>query len=273
MQDPSPQSLAQTELASLVQGRTRLFALGLAGLNGCAGLINQVLTPSSRLDMEGPFAALTVLSMVALARWMKEPRPAFMVNFAGGTAALLAVTSALLHLSVSQDLQNTTHLLLILTGAGYFLFSLSWFLGVAGFAALGWGVVALEIGPTAYPLDLGVEVATAILLGLLIHLVRRDLLNRFLALLVQKHEREAEQARLMRELQDALDHVKTLHGLIPICAECKKIRDDQGYWQQVEDYVHEHSEAVFSHSLCPICLDRAKAEFEAYQNEGSGFGT
>lgn len=267
MSDASPQILAQAELASLVQGRTRLFALGLAGLNGCAALINQVLTPSPRLDAEGPLAMLTVLGMVALASWMRKPRPAFMVNFAGGTAALLAVTSALLHLSVSQDLQNTTHLLLIVTGAGYFLFSLPWFLVTAGFAALGWGILALEVGPTAFPFHLGAEVGTAILLGLLIHLVRRDLLERFLALLLENYKREIEQGRLMRELQDALDHVKTLHGLIPICAECKKIRDDQGYWQQVEDYVHEHSEAVFSHSLCPTCLAKAKAEFEAYQNQ------
>ena len=70
------------------------------------------------------------------------------------------------------------------------------------------------------------------------------------------------------DLREALDKVKTLHGLIPICAQCKKIRDDQGYWQQVEDFVHEHSEAVFSHSLCPACLARAKAEFQEYQNGG-----
>ena len=49
---------------------------------------------------------------------------------------------------------------------------------------------------------------------------------------------------------------KTLHGLLPICASCKKIRDDQGYWQQVETYVHEHSDAEFTHGLCPDCVRR-----------------
>ncbi len=58
------------------------------------------------------------------------------------------------------------------------------------------------------------------------------------------------------ELQEALDHIKTLRGLIPICASCKRIRDDQGYWQQVEIYIRDHTEADFSHGLCPECAAR-----------------
>lgn len=65
---------------------------------------------------------------------------------------------------------------------------------------------------------------------------------------------EEERERLIRSLQDALAQVKTLRGLLPICANCKKIRDDSGYWRQVEDYVHEHSEADFSHGICPDCM-------------------
>ena len=58
----------------------------------------------------------------------------------------------------------------------------------------------------------------------------------------------------LRELEEALKKVKTLTGLLPICASCKKIRDDQGYWQQVESYLSKHSEAEFSHGICPDCL-------------------
>jgi AmiR/NasT family two-component response regulator len=57
-----------------------------------------------------------------------------------------------------------------------------------------------------------------------------------------------------KELQEALKKVKTLSGLLPICSSCKKIRNDQGYWQQVEIYIAEHSDAEFSHGLCPNCL-------------------
>ena len=62
-----------------------------------------------------------------------------------------------------------------------------------------------------------------------------------------------EKESLLADLQVALDKVKTLKGLLPICARCKKIRDDDGYWHQVEIYVERHSEAQFSHGICPDC--------------------
>jgi hypothetical protein len=52
-----------------------------------------------------------------------------------------------------------------------------------------------------------------------------------------------------------------LSGLLPICASCKKIRDDKGYWQKLETFVHEHSNAEFSHSMCPDCMDRLYPDF------------
>lgn len=58
------------------------------------------------------------------------------------------------------------------------------------------------------------------------------------------------------ELRDALSRVKVLSGLLPICSSCKKIRDDQGYWNQMELYIREHSEAEFTHSLCPECAQK-----------------
>ncbi len=60
----------------------------------------------------------------------------------------------------------------------------------------------------------------------------------------------------VKALEDALARVKQLQGLLPICSYCKKIRDDQNYWQQVENYISEHSEAQFSHSICPDCYER-----------------
>ena len=62
-------------------------------------------------------------------------------------------------------------------------------------------------------------------------------------------------AERVRELEAALADVKHLSGLLPICAYCKKIRNDQNYWQQVESYVSEHSEAQFSHGICPDCYE------------------
>lgn len=62
-----------------------------------------------------------------------------------------------------------------------------------------------------------------------------------------------EMHRLNTQLQEALAKVKTLHGLLPICSNCKKIRDDQGYWHQIEMYIRAHSDAEFSHGICPEC--------------------
>jgi PleD family two-component response regulator len=56
------------------------------------------------------------------------------------------------------------------------------------------------------------------------------------------------------ELQKALDEVKTLRGILPICSSCKKIRNDDGYWEQIDSYIRDHSEAEFSHSICPECV-------------------
>jgi Protein of unknown function (DUF3365) len=69
-----------------------------------------------------------------------------------------------------------------------------------------------------------------------------------------RRQAEAERERLITQLQDALAEVKTLTGLIPICASCKKIRDDRGGWTQLETYLREHSNAEFSHGLCLECL-------------------
>jgi PAS domain S-box-containing protein len=67
-------------------------------------------------------------------------------------------------------------------------------------------------------------------------------------------QRTAELEQANRDLQHALDNIKTLRGLVPICAHCKSIRDDKGFWQQLETYVSQHSEAQFSHGICPACL-------------------
>jgi CheY-like chemotaxis protein len=64
------------------------------------------------------------------------------------------------------------------------------------------------------------------------------------------------QEQLILELKEALDKVKTLSGLLPICAACKDIRDDKGYWKQIEVYIRDHSEADFTHSICPDCLKK-----------------
>jgi sigma-B regulation protein RsbU (phosphoserine phosphatase) len=65
------------------------------------------------------------------------------------------------------------------------------------------------------------------------------------------------------ELQSALARVRQLSGLLPICSYCKRIRNDGNYWEQIESFLAEHSEAEFTHGICPTCLDKARRDFEA----------
>jgi len=77
---------------------------------------------------------------------------------------------------------------------------------------------------------------------------------------------EQEREKLIAELQAAIAKVRTLRGLLPICSSCKKIRDDKGYWNQLEAYIQEHSDAAFSHGICPECLKIIYPDFD----EGEG---
>ncbi len=77
----------------------------------------------------------------------------------------------------------------------------------------------------------------------------------------QRAAAEKEREELISELREAIAKVKTLSGLLPICASCKKIRDDSGYWNRIEDYISKHSDAEFTHGLCPECATRLYPEF------------
>ncbi len=78
--------------------------------------------------------------------------------------------------------------------------------------------------------------------------------------ITQRKQMEIEREKFVLELQEALARVRVLSGLLPICASCKKIRDDQGYWRQIEVYIHDHSDAKFSHGTCPDCAKKLYAE-------------
>ena len=95
-------------------------------------------------------------------------------------------------------------------------------------------------------------------------------LGLFLAILVilfienksinRRQQAEMEREKLIAELQDAVAEIKTLSGLLPICSNCKNIRDDKGYWKQIESYIRDHSEAEFTHSMCPVCAKKLYPE-------------
>lgn len=80
---------------------------------------------------------------------------------------------------------------------------------------------------------------------------------------------EDERDGVIEDLRLALSRIKTLKGLLPICSSCKKIRDDEGYWHRVEQYIHDNSAASFTHGICPVCAEEMYGEFGIKQKKDS----
>ena len=80
----------------------------------------------------------------------------------------------------------------------------------------------------------------------------------------EKKQIENERKKVIKDLTEALDEIKTLKGIVPICSNCKKIRDDKGYWNLLESYIEKHSEASFSHGMCPGCSDELYGKEDWY---------
>lgn len=85
--------------------------------------------------------------------------------------------------------------------------------------------------------------------------------GRLLREIEERKRTEAEKEQLIAQLQKAMQEVKVLSGFLPICASCKKIRDDSGYWSQIEEYISKHSNALFSHGICPDCVRQLYPDF------------
>jgi len=97
--------------------------------------------------------------------------------------------------------------------------------------------------------------------------LKREIARKTQSLRVQIKERiqaEEEKEKLIAELQMTIDEVKTLGSLLPICASCKKIRDDKGYWNQLEGYIQEHTDTAFSHGICPDCAQKLYPDLDLY---------
>lgn len=80
--------------------------------------------------------------------------------------------------------------------------------------------------------------------------------SKWLTLIITKRKLEKEKETLIIELKKSLNEVHKLSELLPICSYCKKVRDDKGYWKQIEAYISEHSETEFSHCICPVCAEK-----------------
>jgi len=116
-----------------------------------------------------------------------------------------------------------------------------------------------SLGISSYDNEISMRFLASILFLTLIFYGLESSLEKYGNMLIKNHNNLIEEKR---NLEKALKENKTLRGLIPICSNCKKIRDDDGYWHQVEVYLRDHSDADFSHSICPDCIKRLYPELK-----------
>ena len=180
-----------------------------------------------------------------------------------------ALTTAIIYLSgnASSDLY-ITYFLIVLIAA--FTTSLKQLIGLSILLCLAYGgLLFFELGQSGsvsegHLLRIPILLIMAIFYGVFAEMVRKErrqkagLMDHITALKQAEEERE----RLIRQLQEALANIKTLRGLLPICYSCKQIRDDKGYWNQIDTYVREHTEAEFTHGICPACAQKLFPDFQ-----------
>jgi len=102
--------------------------------------------------------------------------------------------------------------------------------------------------------------------GYMIKPVETRELHSTIEISLYKVKMDRERERLIIDLENALAEVKTLRGFLPICANCKKIRDDEGYWQRIEKYIEDRSDAQFSHSICPECSKQLYPDLDIHSD-------
>jgi hypothetical protein len=152
---------------------------------------------------------------------------------------------------------------------GFSIFYIAPIIFVTWWAGRRWGCAIASISALVW---LGADIAsghvfTHPLIPFWNALMRLGFFLIVVALLSQLKRSYEAQMRIARELRESLDQVKILSGLIPICAWCKKVRNDKGYWQQVEAYITEHSEASFTHGMCEECKEKELQAFRQRQRE------
>ncbi len=179
-----------------------------------------------------------------------------------------ALTTLIIYLSgnASSDLY-VTYFLIVLIAA--FTTSLKQLIGLSTILCLAYGgILYFELKQAgsvdeSHLLRIPVLLIMAVFYGVFAEMVRKERRQKaglidYIAALKQAEE---EREKLIRQLQEALASIKTLSGLLPICYSCKQIRDDKGYWNQIETYIHDHSDAQFTHGICPACVAKLYPEY------------
>lgn len=183
----------------------------------------------------------------------------------GQRVAAVAMGAILLQSLVTLSVLKMSHMssdvMLWMVATGMVFRERLAFLGVLGTGLVSWGVLFARLLNPEHPLHWALGMVSASVVAWLLQGYVGGISKAQEDLRVEDRIRERTNEQLIEMLGDSLENIKTLRGLIPICAQCKKMRDDQGYWQQVEHYLNARSEAQFTHGICPDCAAKFREEF------------
>jgi hypothetical protein len=251
-------SLVNISLLVLLAGALLFFIVAAAFSAESRPLINRVLSMAV-VTMIGLkiFLHLGLVrlagTLLSLMIWLSFTIPLFVfdgIRDAALTGYFIVIVMTSLMLGSKALIGFTALILLSVAGAFY---------------AEDTGVIAGIPGPPD-PLDFATVLitlgVTSLLTGAAMHLINE--------MYARARRNEAAVFETNRQLETLLARVKTLRGLLPICAHCKKIRDDTGYWNQVETYITQHSEADFSHGICPECAEKYFPDMDLYGDNETG---
>ena len=214
---------------------------------------------------------IVVVLLLVITILMFLPARVLERNWFAGTLVVgdTALTTSIIYLSgnASSDLY-VTYFLIVLIAA--FTTSLKQLIGLSSILCLAYGgILYFEINQSgsvdeSHLLRIPVLLTMAAFYGVFAEMVRKErrqkagLIDHIAALKQAEEERE----KLIRQLREALVSIKTLSGLLPICYSCKQIRDDKGYWNQIDTYIRDHTEAEFTHGICPACVTKLYPDYD-----------
>jgi len=213
---------------------------------------------------------LVALLLLVITILMVLPLRVLERNWFTGTLVVgdTALTTFIIYLSGNANSNlYVTYFLIVLIAA--FTTSLKQLIGLSTVLCLAYGgILYFELHQAGtvdeiHLLRIPILLIMAIFYGVFAEMVRKERKQKaglidYIAALKQA---EKERENLIRQLQEALANIKTLSGLLPICFSCKQIRDDKGYWNQIDTYIRDHTDAEFTHGICPACVTKLYPEY------------
>ncbi len=228
------------------------LALGL--LFGILAVVDYVFFPEG---VAGPTSATAGVTSVALfglgfALSRRAP-PAEWGHWIAFLIVALVHVDNLVFVSVTTDAMNSFGTGILVVGIGCVFVSTPWAMGTVAAVLASWYITILANGLPAFRVEYVLIQLSCVVLAVTVHGLR----VRFL----RKIERLQAMDRAHRlRIEEALERIKRLSGMLPICASCKNICDEKGYWSEIETYISEHSEALFTHGICPECAHKLYPE-------------